>query len=243
MDGVQIIIQLCWNLLVLTPACLKNPVLAVLLPTSFVLVNILSNCLTLAPGVLDAVQSPVPPTVAFFRNLPTKCYKLWAVYAITLAKSGCRSKIYIGVGTNSENGVSDRLVTYETLDDVLPKYVAKAVDDGYRVVHRGLLCWAPMPNDINRIPLRAAFLLLEGFFSLYFWAMRSRISDYGMPRFCPWTLDDFEYDGLCSHVCLYEKIQGEQAGLTTDQMVQLEVERAAKAREAMRLAQGELDGV
>jgi hypothetical protein len=50
---------------------------------------------------------------------------------------------------------------------------------------------------------------MEATFSYVFWAMRTTKRDYGMSQICPWPLDTFEYNGLCSHCSLREGVSGD----------------------------------
>jgi len=62
--------------------------------------------------------------------------------ALVLEKPGCKPKVYIGSGTSWSLGVVGRFKQY---DDgfLLPVYVEKALDEGYEIVSKGLLCWIP----------------------------------------------------------------------------------------------------
>lgn len=57
--------------------------------------------------------------------------------------------------------------------------------------------------------VRLLFLALEATFSYMLWAMRTVHKDYGMTHICPWDYKTLEYDGLCSHCCLFEGIVGD----------------------------------
>lgn len=166
--------------------------------------------LVFAPGLLEALQSSTPPTIAFFRSLPkhTDVGPCWAVYLILLGKLGCLPKIYVGLSTNELQGVSARMSDYEC-GNSLPKWVKAALDDGFNITRKGLLCWCPMPAfDVLLSPLRALFLVLEATFTLMLWAMHSRTSDYFSPALCPWPKADLDYDGCCSHVSLSDPVSG-----------------------------------
>lgn len=92
-----------------------------------------------APGLLDIVQSVKLPSVEFFKHLPTETNDRWAVYAITMAKDDCRPRLYVGVGTDDDNGVTSRLKYYE-YHSSLPLHVRSSLLEGYSIVHKGLLC-------------------------------------------------------------------------------------------------------
>jgi hypothetical protein len=125
------------------------------------------SLLAFAPGLLDVLQANVPPSIAYFKSLPTYCKKLWAVYVIVFEKRRYRPKIYIGNSTHSESGVYQRLRQYDSMINV-PKDVRAALDDGYKITHKALLCWAPLPKAAARFPLRVLFLVLETAFSIVF---------------------------------------------------------------------------
>ncbi len=126
--------------------------------------------------------------------------------------------IYIGSSTHSVSGVYQRLRQYDSMVNV-PMYVRTALDDGYKITHKGLLCWAPLPKASARFPLRVLFLALETAFSIVFWAMYSKTKDYGMPKhLCPWQMDAVHHDGCCSHPAIKERVEGEKDTLTAEQI-------------------------
>jgi hypothetical protein len=202
----------------LTPAARKNGVFALVLPTEQVLEQlVLGSHFNFAPGLLDVLQSRTSPTISYFKSLPLHLVKLWAVYLLVLEKPGHRPKVYIGCGTESRSGVCTRIGQYNKGEN-LAMYVQRALDDGYTISHKGLLCWSPLPTAAERYRLRALYLVAEAAFSLYFWTMVSRKKDYGMPRLCPWSLDTLEYDGCCGYVSLTEKVQDTHENPTPEQI-------------------------
>jgi hypothetical protein len=227
-DIVVFAVWLSWTCLSHTPAALKNGVFALAIPTQEVLKQILlSSEMTFAPGLLDVLQSKAPPTISYFKSLPLHLDKRWGVYIIVLERPGTRPKVYTGSDTHHKNGIATRMGQYRR-GEMVPMYVQRALDDGYKITHEGLLCWSPLPTAAKRYQLRALFLLVECAFSLYFWTMVSRTKDYGMPRLCPWPLGAIEYDGCCSHTCLNEKIEGAHENLTPEQIDALDSERQLK---------------
>ena len=46
-----------------------------------------------------------------------------------------------------------------------------------------------------------------------------------MPHLCPWSLDTISYDGICSHVCLKEDINGSTLTLTPEEIESLDSKR------------------
>jgi hypothetical protein len=146
-----------------------------------------------------------------------------------LKKQGCRPKIYVGSGTYSERGVLGRFEAYDS-ETLLPRYVKRALDDGYRIVHKGLLYWAPIPVAGKRFAVRALFLAIEATFSIVLWAMVSHTADYGMPHLCPWNIETLDYDGCCSHSALTEGVRDDFESATAEQIAakELEIEQRQK---------------
>jgi hypothetical protein len=107
----------------------------------------------------------------------------------------------------------------------------QALKEGYKITHKGLLAWCPLPAAVDVARIRLLFVAMEAAFSFYFWAMQSRDKDYGMGVCCPWSRDAFSYHGLCSHNSLLEAVHG-NFDLTPEQIEAL----AAVAKEKTRLS-------
>lgn len=202
---LELVLVLLWTCLCSSPEKNKHPMYNRFFPSRDTLEILFSSVsLVFAPGLLEVLQASTPPTIAYFKTLPTECKKIWGVYLLVLEKQGYRPKIYIGSGTDARNGVSTRLAQYGT-GQILPRYVANALNNGYAIEHKGIICSMPVPSAVA-VPLnRLLFLLLEATFTFYFWAMVGKTEyGYSMAAFCPWARDTLEYDGLCSHNPLCE---------------------------------------
>jgi hypothetical protein len=178
--------------------------------------------LSFAVGILDVILSPYPPSVAFFEFLPNpqKHQKLWGVYGLVLAKSGCKPKVYLGSGTETLSGCSGRLaVYYNPNSQTLPRFVEAAFKDGYILSHSGLLCWCPIPLASLVPRLRARFLAIEALFtSIFFAAHLSNLDNvWRHALIIEWVRDDVEYGPLCSHSPLNERPVGD-LGLSAEQL-------------------------
>lgn len=207
---LELVIVLLWTCLSSTPSRQKYPLYSKFFPTRVALESFFSSVsLVFAPGLLEVLQASTPPTIAYFKGLPTECKSIWAIYLLVLEKQGYRPKIYIGSGTAAKHGVSSRLGQY-TRGQVLPIRVEKALNDGYAIEHKGILCSTPVPSAAL-VPLRRLiFIIMEATFTFYFWALASTTEyGYSMADFCPWARDTLEYDGLCSHNPLYEAPAGD----------------------------------
>jgi hypothetical protein len=113
----------------------------------------------------------------------------------------------------------------------MPYNVGRAVDEGYTVTHKGVLCWTTTPPSSTRFPMRSLMIPLETAFLLALWAMLSRTKTYGMPSLLSWALDTIQYDGCCSHSAISEIVLGENEGLTTAQIAAKEAEMEARRAE------------
>ncbi|KAK7712357.1 Heat shock protein ssb1 [Diaporthe eres] len=167
--------------------------------------------LTFAPGLLDALQSAAPPTVRFFESLPDRHLGLWGIYALVLKKRRCITKIYIGSATDSDKGIPQRWKVYNRSrvgDKLLPSKVNEALKQGYKITHKGVLAWTAIPSAKDVPRFRLLFYAMEATFSFHFWTMYSKTQDYLIGSCCPWPLDSFTYDGLCTHNCLHDVIAG-----------------------------------
>ena len=213
---LELVGLLVWICVSGAPLLQKNPTYDILMTSLDVVRELLKSAsLTFAPGLYDVLQADTPPPLAYFKSLPLVSGKWWAVYAVTLEKSGHRPKIYIGSGTNQQRGVRARMHCYD-VGEALPKHFKKALDDGYEITHRGFLCWTPIPSASKHGSAQMVILAVEAMFSFYFWAMVSRAKDYCMSHACRWAIGTFEYDGCCGHSALLEALSTD--GLTADQV-------------------------
>jgi DNA-directed RNA polymerase subunit RPC12/RpoP len=221
---LEYMVWLVWSCLSEMNPKLKNPVFDMVLTSSAVIAQLMSSSLVVfAPGLLDVLLSETPPTVAYFMSLPKDIEKRWAVYLLVLTKLNCRPRIYIGSGTAKKRGVALRFYQYDQ-KIALPCSIERTLNEGYTIASKGLLCWAPVPSALIRFPLRALFLAIESVLSLALWAMVSRSKDYGMPHLCPWDLSTMEYDGCCNHIAFIERVNGEEEGLTVEQIAEKQKE-------------------
>jgi hypothetical protein len=227
---------LTWSCLSLTASKLKNPVYGLILATEEILIDLLNDSrVAFAPTLLDIMQSQTPPTLSDFKALPTEITGRWGVYLLTLEKLGRPPKTYTGSGTGARDGIAGRWGCYDRQVE-LPHRVKAALEDGYIITHKGLICWAPKPSPGMVFLERVLMKALESFFSLFFWTMESE-DDYGMPSLCPWPLDSLPYGGLCSHVALKEGVRGYAERLSAEQIVAKELEEFTRwqdTREEMK---------
>ena len=222
--------QLVWKTYSATPKYSLNVLFMTIFPDLNTVTDLLATLsLSFAPGLLEVLQSATPPTIAYFKTLPDPYLAdTWAVYVLVLEKNGRRPKVYIGSGTDrNRSGVRARMRRYDKLDfNAMPEYVKRALDDGFEITHKGLLCWISLPPIIMQPLYRLPILALESTFSRAFWAMFVQTDfGYGMSDLCPWTRFGLAYDGLCTHSAL-----GEGRGLNID----ITEEEAAAIQEEIR---------
>jgi len=224
---VELLVFLVWNCLI-QPAH-KHGLFTQVLSSQEVLLDLLNATqLSFAPGFYDAIQGTRPPPLSFFLGLPSHSVKIWAVYALVLQKKNAVDLTYIGSGTEAERGVAARWGQYDKLEN-LPTNVQAAVDQGWAIVHKGLLLWMPLPSATNVSSFRILFVAIEAALSFLFWTLRSRSKDYGMSDCCPWDLSAFEYRGLCGHNAMLEMVSG-NFDLNAEQLEHMEAQRKDNVR-------------
>lgn len=234
----ELVFLLLWNCLFGTPKSLFSPVFLVVLSSQAIVRQLFDSAsLSFAPGLYDVLVALKPPNIVYFKSLPTALKDFWAIYLVVLEKAGCKPLIYIGSGTARKQGVWSRFLCYLGCY-TLPFYVQKAMNDGYEMTHYGLLCWAPTPTLIMMFPQRVLFLALETTFSFVFWSMKSRKSDYCMSHAFFWSLDDVQYDGLCSHSPLTEGVDDTMANLSAEQLEACEKMRRDRHNKRQRERRG-----
>jgi hypothetical protein len=208
---LQLVLLLTWTCINMSFGSSKHPIFSKVLSSQAVIEQLLAFAsLAFAPGLFEVLQASTPPTVSWFKAFPpTMRNDGLSIFLFYLEKPSCRPKIYIGSGTNSKHGVHVRLTCYDRQSN-LPIFVERALKDGYSIVHKGILCWIPIPLAADQPVLRVLFIALEATFSFVFWAMQStKDNAFGMGKMCKWSRDTLEYDGLCSHSASREAVAGD----------------------------------
>jgi hypothetical protein len=241
-DLLQLIMLLPWTCLNHTHKTMRSGVFDKLFSTRAILAELLTAAsMAFAPGLLDTIHASTPPSLSFFKSLPTECSKKWAVYLLVMEKKKCTPRLYTGSGTHAVRGAYHRLLQYDT-GHSLPKYVRAALDEGFKITHKGILCSAPIPSAAEVPRLRALFILLEAMFTFVFWTIRIK-TDYGlgMHGLRQWSVESLGYDGLCSHNTLRETVVGD-IDLSAEELEELEQEikrkqtdRSSKSYKKMKL--------
>ena len=207
-----------WTMLEAVPVHMKHLVFKEHLKTEEVFKEIFFAAhLAFVESLAGVLQSVTPPKIGFFKSLATDFAEKWGVYVIVLEKSDHRPQVYIGSGTNSLQGVDGRVQAYGK-NWASPQYVSQALQEGFTITAKGLLCWMPLPSAGSVPRDRLLVVALEAFFTAYFWALRSRNAGAEVVDFlCPWDTNLLEYDGLCSHFPLQELPFGDHS-LSTQQL-------------------------
>lgn len=101
-----------------------------------------------APGLLAILCSPKPPSIGSMKalHLPIKREE-WGIYMIFFFKEKIATQAYIGPGTRITcSGVFICLQHYDSkTNGVIFDPVEKALNDGYVIVNKTLLCSLPTP--------------------------------------------------------------------------------------------------
>jgi hypothetical protein len=237
-------LQTSWDILSQTHRAMKSLQFDAVFPTLSVMKAAMHQSpIQFASGLMQTLSAPLAPTIQFFKQLPIISGKLWAVYALVMEKADCQPRLYIGSGCHSTTGVASRMQFYDRRVRIgksksgVPQYVEASLQEGFCITHKGFLAWCPLPRPAFQYFVHAFFLVLECTFTLVFWAMKSRTKDYYMPRLCPWPIDSFTYDGLCSHFSINEGLatDSEHSNLSPDEFDALVLERK-KAKSRMYIA-------
>ena len=207
---LQFLIPLLWICIDSAPKHQKNWIFDKFLTSREVVEELLhAASLVFAPGLLEVLQSATPPDVAYFKSLPTKHTKYWAIYLLVLERTHCRPRIYIGSGTSTAHGVFTRLRNYDH-GTILPMGVKESKAAGYTITQKGLLCWTPIPSASLVPAIRVLVCALEATFTFAFWALRAKTEyGYGLAHICLWDRKLLPYDGLCTHTALRELPSGD----------------------------------
>lgn len=235
---LEAMVTLIWACL-LVPNVGKNSLFALLFFDKSVVFDIaLSASLSFCPGLLEATQAAAPPTLSWWKSLPSDYLGRWGVYALVFEKRGSQPYIYTGEASECRYGVAPRWALYDKHNiylrdntEGLPSQVIWAFKQGYKITHKGLLVSAPIPSAANLPAFRLLFYAMEATFSFLFWTMKSTTKDYGMASCCPWYHQKglFTYGGLCSHSALHDPIHG-NFGLTAEELIALDAARQAATR-------------
>lgn len=181
--------------------------------------------LSFDPRLLGILQAPDPPSISVFHDLagPMPSGKFWGVYYQLMEKAGAQPKLYTGSGTNAEYGASVRLVQYEERK-MLPRFVAKAFDEGYTITATGLFCWADLPPTEIVPSARLRFNALEAVFDMIFFTSHANVLDWIWDGIRPWSREDVEWLPLGSHSPLRERPAGD-LDMSKEQLLAYEAER------------------
>lgn len=81
----QAVLELLWKCLTI-PTKEKHAIFSRVLSSTNVVDQLLSSiALGFAPGLLEVLQASTPPTLSYFKGLPTESHKRWAVYLLVLS--------------------------------------------------------------------------------------------------------------------------------------------------------------
>jgi hypothetical protein len=163
----EYILWVTWGLLTLVPKMLKNPIHDLVYRTQDIMEDILSK-VTFAASLIDVLLSSSPPTIDFFKSLPTHCKGLWAAYIILLENLIIAPR-YISVlarirtrAFHSDGRITD---TKTAALNLLEQLLTTASKSRTRACSAGLLYHPPqvdLPSVVSSSFLRLSSLLCYG---------------------------------------------------------------------------------
>ena len=177
-----------------------------------------------APGLLSVLYEVDPPTWAFWRSIPYKLNTDWVIYCLLFERTNCRPQLYIGSTTEATKGMQSRMRIYDKNESKRKSsLVVKALEEGYTLVHRGILASIPKPKPSQVAIYRHFFVLLEATMTFLFGAACIKPNYHGMQPLLQWDLASLEWDGLCSHNPIKEGTRGaEHLTMTVEELKALD---------------------
>ncbi|KAL2129090.1 hypothetical protein VTI74DRAFT_8253 [Chaetomium olivicolor] len=184
------IVERTWETMRTTPEGERHSLYGTLVPTRYRLDEIFTSIFpTFSPDLLQILQGTNPPAISFFKGLPEndKSVKSWGVYVLILEKAGSRPCLYIGSGTKTQYGITNRLRNYE-LGSSIPWSVSRVLDNAYTITHKKIICSVPIDTIRDALHGRLIILALEAMFTFTFWAVNFRKVDkvYKMEVYPDW---------------------------------------------------------
>ena len=217
------------------PAWYINPTFKTVIPDRDAFDDLTAVCpLTYPPTLGDVLNAAGPPRFSYFATLPKPKKGFWAIYAVSMVKEGEKSCLYFGSGTDASTGVTNRTGQYFPGSLMLPRFVNRALNEGYTISHIGMICWTPIPSPGFVPRSRGLFLALEAVFTVVFHACNPMITDSYLDDVQLWPRESVEWEPLCSHLLLNEGIIGDLT-LSPEQL-----EEIAEARRVRRNARHQL---
>ena len=201
--------------------------------------------ITFADGVIESLDSPNPPSLEYFKSLPAvtpnEWWKHWAIYVHVYELDGRKPRIYIGSAT-AEIGAASRLATYENpAAAMLPRFVKRAIAQGFTKTHTALLGWSDIPVAGLALRARQRYFGIEGVLQMQFFASIYNVFEpqwaAGLVR---WSREDVEWEPLCSHVSFSECCKGDFSlsfeDLESIKLVRIQHQRQRKIAKDRRYA-------
>lgn len=108
----------------------------------------------------------------------------------------------------------------------IPHLIIKAYDNGYNIVHHGLLATCAIPTAANVPNIRAVLIALEAIFHWVFWSFAQENNDYSLPPRATWDPSRLPWGGANSHNPMLGKVAGE-FDLTAEERVELAATKKA----------------
>lgn len=207
------------------PEWLVDPVYPHILTQETAFDKINAECpLTCAPGLLETLKFPTPPSLEFFRSLPSPPVEpVWGLYLMLLEKPGCDARLYGGSGTRYSGGVQVRLRDYDK-QELLPRLVKHYLALGYKITHRGLVCWCPIPSEFTSGTVRVRMIALEATLGYIFATVPESSVDDIWGDLWPWDRSLVTWKPLCTHTAFNERPKGTH-DMTEEEFVSFNEER------------------
>ncbi len=181
-------------------------------------------------SIQATLASNTPPLIDFFLSLSTPQRGTWGVYVLVFVDLDGKHHLYVGSGTDAISGVAKRMRQYaDKTHGTLPRFVRQGYDNGFELLHMGILCSTNLPHPTQVPRARLLFLCLEAAFTCMFYSAFYTVMEPLWSHMMPWTRDLVTWSPLNSHLPFTEGV-GDSLNLTPQQLQTLAVIRKEKQR-------------
>jgi len=153
-----------------------------------------------------------------------------------MEREDTKSRLYFGTGTDSFEGGKARVKQYQK-GKKIPFGVKEALLDGFTISHMGVVARATRPFIAKIAETRLVFLAIECSLMFQSWRLKSwgvkSAEDYGMEQLRGWSLEWYEYDGLCSHSVYTEGITSRLVDIIPEELQRILTDRKVRNKQAV----------
>ncbi|KAH0005412.1 hypothetical protein KCU78_g12879, partial [Aureobasidium melanogenum] len=239
-NTLDLMVDMTDNCLSNTPSEKKQVIFETVMPDFDAVEDLHYTALNMkfADGFYDTAMAPHPPEASYWLSTPSiysfnDSFKFGA-YVGVMRKDGHPDRVYFGAAAHATEGHKARRRNY-TEGILLPVRVKDFIEDGWDLIHIGMVVWMDMPPFNMRPKMRLLILAIEATLTFAFWGFEwSKTAPRGgLQNLCLWDRIMFSYDGLCTHSSINESITS-NFDLNQEELESLRQVKVLKKRENRR---------